>query len=124
MKTMNAHAAAFDLVDVDHAVLELPVDLDRRTVREVAYHFLPQSVQVDVDDERACERWRARAMQALRAAFPEAQVTVSYELAVRGCPSWIDVDGNLRPTARAIAVELLDAEFARMTLERAQRSEA
>jgi hypothetical protein len=117
---MNA-AAAFDRVGVDLAVLELPADVASRPVREVAYHFLPQSVQLDVDDEAACERWRARAHQTLRAAFPDADVSVSYELEVRGCPSWIDVDGNLRPTARAIAVELLDAEFARMTFERARQ---
>jgi hypothetical protein len=117
LETMNARATAFDLADVDHAVIELPEDVARRPVREVAYHFLPQSVQVDVDDEASCERWRTRAFRALRAAFPGADVSVSYELDVPGCPGWLDVDGNLRPAARAIAVELLDAEFARMTFE-------
>jgi hypothetical protein len=124
LETMNAHAAVLDQADVDHAVLELPEDVAARPVREVAYHFLPQSVQVDVDDEAACERWRARAHQALRAAFPAADVSVSYELDVRGCPSWVDVDGNLRPTARAIAVELLETEFARMSFEGSQLGRA
>jgi hypothetical protein len=98
-------------------VFEQPEDIARRPVREVAYHFLPQSVQVNVDDEASCERWRTRAFRALRGAFPDADVSVSYELDVRGCPGWLDVDGNLRPTARAIALALLDAEFARMTFE-------
>lgn len=122
----NAHAEVRGRAADDDAfaVLEQPAEFARRPVRQVAYHFLPQSVQADLHDKAACEHWRWRAARALRAIFPFAEVTVSYQLDVPGCHQWLDVDGNLRPTARALALGRLDAEFTCLTLELEQRTQA
>jgi hypothetical protein len=106
----------FDVV----AVLEESDATPTGPVKAVAYHFLPQSIQADLEDSVACERWQRRAAVALRAAFPAAEVTVSYEVAVPGCHDWLDIDGTLRPSASAVAQAVLDEASARMTVELAR----
>jgi hypothetical protein len=87
------------------------------TPREVTYHFLPQTIQCDLDDDVACARWRDRARADLRRVFPTAEVVVSYELGVRGCTDWLTIDGDGASPLKDRVADLLDESFARMTVE-------
>jgi hypothetical protein len=88
-------------------------DRERRPIRSIEYHFLPESVQACVADREACERWRVQAEAILRASYPGVDCSVSYELGVPGTKAWVAVDGNERPAAAAAVVDLLHGTFER-----------